>query len=394
MSFLLRYLFWLLAFLFPFGSANILHLRSYAEETDGTQNSILPVVFFACILVSLVDSKIRGQFSCVKKFILPLSIFYMIMCVSDIVYGLSEISLVFYIKLLVGISGFIIISQTFIAYPKLLQQSLYIYAGVCCVIVTAFLTGLLEGAYFFSKDRLWIFGINPNTYSFMIGLAILIILYSMRQCKRKLYKIIAGIVIMFLVYFILLSGSRGTLIFLALSLAILFHQRIVYVVLFGLLSIVIIGTVAQQFDYEMIVFDRLSESSLVDESREQLIDQSLAIFEQSPLIGVGESGYRELMSILYNENRDSHNIIISNLAMTGIIGTVIFLTFICMLLRGVLVKSSFRLFSFVIFLYMFLISLKMGSILTYSLMWWVYAVALSMNVVGRHQNSCLLTVVV
>ena len=65
-----------------------------------------------------------------------------------------------------------------------------------------------------------------------------------------------------------------------------------------------------------------------------------------------------------------------------------------MLLRGVLVKSSFRLFSFVIFLYMFLISLKMGSILTYSLMWWVYAVALSMNVVGRHQNSCLLTVVV
>lgn len=392
MSILLRGLFWLLAFLFPFGSANILYLRTYTEKADGAQNSILPVVFFACILVSLTDSKIRKQFSQVKKFILPLTIFYLIMCVSDIMYGLSEISLIFYVKLLVGISGFVIMSQTFIAYPQLLRQSLYIYAGVCCVVVLAFFAGLLDGAYFFSNDRLWIFGINPNTYSFMIGFALLIILYSMFQSKRRLYKIFAVIAIVFLAYFILLSGSRGTLLFLALLLAIMFHKRIVYMGIFGLLSVVIVGIVAKQLDYEIIVFNRMSEGSLVD-GRAQLIDQSLTIFEQSPLLGVGESGYRELMSILYNENRDSHNIIISNLAMTGIVGTMIFLTFICMLLKSVVVKSSFRLFSFVIFLYMFLISLKMGSILTYSLMWWIYAVALSMNVVGRRQNSSLTVVV-
>ena len=386
MSLLLRGLFWLLAFLFPFGSANIMHLRAYTEETDGAQNSILPLVFLASILVSLTDSKIRLQFPYVKKFILPLVAFYLIMCVSDIMYGLSEINFVFYIKLLVGLSGFVIISQTFIAYPKLLQQCLYIYASVCCVVVLAFFAGFLEDAYFFSKDRLWIFGINPNTYSFMIGFALLIIFYSLQQSKRKLYKIVAGVIIIFMLYFILLSGSRGTLLFLALSLVIMFYKRIVYIGIFTLLSMVIIGIVSKQFDYELVVFNRMSEISLVD-GREQLIDQTLSIFEQSPIIGVGESGYRELMSILYNEDRDSHNIVVSNLAMAGIIGTALFLAFICMLFINVITKSHFRLFSFVVFLYMFLISLKMGSILTYSLMWWVYSVALSMNVIGRRQYS-------
>ena len=65
-----------------------------------------------------------------------------------------------------------------------------------------------------------------------------------------------------------------------LLLAIMFHKRIVYMGIFGLLSVVIMGIVAKQLDYEIIVFNRMSEGSLVD-GRAQLIDQSLTIFEQS-----------------------------------------------------------------------------------------------------------------
>ena len=384
--YILKSLYYFLAFLFPFGSANFMDLDKFAEEVEGEQNSFLPIVYGLCLIFSLLSPTVREKFKYTKSLILPLIIFYIAISLAELFYG-STIDYMFYLKLIVAITGFIVIAQTFIAYPSLLKESLLIYAYVSSLIIIAFLLGFLENSYYFSNDRLWFLGVNPNTYSFMMGFASIVLVYYNQSLTKKYLILLNYILTILLIYFVILTGSRGSLLFLFLAFGIIFYKKIHIFILISLIIPFIISIFHTTVEQEIVVFDRISELQKGGDPREKLIEQTLSIFEEYPILGAGSTGYKEQMLNLYQENKDSHNLLVSSLALSGFLGTLALIYFLINLFIQSIQKSKYRLMSSTIFLFMFMVSMKTGSILTYSLMWYIFSIVLALNIIGRKNTN-------
>lgn len=378
---IIKYLYYILAFLLPFGAANIFNLGQYASRGDGGQDGFVPYVFALCSIMPLFDHKVRCQFVFVKKYISVLLPFLFFLVAAEFLYAGTASNWFYYVKLGIAISGFLLSSQTFIAYPNILKISLNIYSYVSLFIVVAFYLGLLENSYYFSNGRLWFLGINPNTYAFMLGFAALIFVNKVvNENQNKVFNII---VVLLLLFFILLTGSRGALIFVILSIAIIFRKKIFNLLIIAILVGLILSVFIDSLSQEITIFERLIDLKEGDSSRENLIMQTLFVFFKEPILGMGITGFQELMNLYFNEHKDSHNVLITNLAIGGVLSSLFYILFLFILLKDSLFKSKSTIFSFSLFIYMFLISMKTGHILTYSLMWYIYAVILSSNFLGR-----------
>lgn len=380
---IIRIFYILLACLSPFGSANIFNLDQYSAQVDSSQGGFLPLVFGMCTIVSVLDRNVRTNFKYLKPIFIPLLGFIILLFFSELAFCGGSFNYVYFIKLIVAIVGFVVMSQTFITYPQILNNSLLVYAITSVCIVIAFFAGLLEQSYYYSNGRLWFLGINPNTYSFMIGFAIIILLFYINRKDSSIkYRLSALLCIFPLFIFLLLSGSRGSLLFLILSIIIIYYKHIIYIGLFGMIAISSLGIYISNTEYEITTLERFSDVGKSNE-RFGLIEKTLDVFEHSPILGVGPTGYHSMMLSKFNEERDSHNVIISNLAMGGIFGTILYLLFLFKLFISITKQSKYRVFALAVFIYMTLISLKTGNVLTYSLMWYIYSVALSLSLNGR-----------
>lgn len=387
MRFIIYVLYIILAFLSPFGSANIFNLSQYSSRAETTQDGILPIVFGLCALFSIFDKRVRANIKYYTRIVTVLIIFIHIICFAEFFYCEGNFNYIFILKLVIAISGFIIMSQTFVTYPDLLRKSLLIYALTCTVIVLLFFCGFLDKSYYFSNGRLWFLGINPNTYSFMIGFAIINFFIFLQQKNISIIlKVLFTTSIIPLFFFLLLSGSRGSLLFLVFAIMILYYKKLISFVIISAFLLLMVGPFISNSGYDIITFERFANLGNSDD-RGDLIDKTVSVFKRSPIIGVGPTGYKSYMMSFYNENRDSHNVIVSNLAMSGVLGTLFYVTFLGLLFRFVSKKSKFNIQATTIFIYMTLISLKTGSVLTYSLMWYIYAISLSINVIGRTNLS-------
>ena len=374
----------LLSFLFPFGAANIAHLNLYSEEVNGEQSGILPYVFVLCLFCSLLDPKVRRL---TKELWVPYIVLSAYICVTimtEIFYGLSGFNYTFFIKLIVGGYGSMIIGQTFIAHPNLLKESLIIYAVTCISLTSAFYAGFLNNSFYFSNGRLWFLGINPNTYSFMIGIAVIIL--TLFEFSNKFFNFLRIPSALSLLYFMLLLGSRGSIIFLALALIIIYGGKKVNFFLIVAIIAIAMATIPLLYEYEFTIFERFEDFKGSD-SREDLIKKTLSIYEESPLFGIGPSGYREKMLSWYNENRDSHNILITSLATSGIVGTLFLSLLLFLFFKISIFRSYWRRTSFAIFILVFLMSMKSGYVITFSQMWYLYGVVISLNYNGRLRNN-------
>lgn len=380
---IIEVLYLILAFLSPFGSANIFNLGQYSTRLDSDDGGILPVFFGLCTIVSVCDKSIRKHFSFIRPIIVTLVLFVATLLLGELLYCNGNFGYVYFIKLCVAIFGFVMMTQTFIAYPLILKRSLLVYSLTTLGIVLAFFLGFLENSYYYSNGRLWFLGVNPNTYSFMVGFAIInFVIYIHQNDTTIRNKILSAISIAPLFFFLLLSGSRGSLLFLLLAIIIIYYKKLIYLVIVGVLSLVLLGTYLSNSNYEISTFDRMSQIGSGSE-REVLIERTMTIFKQSPVLGVGPTGYKSNMLLRYNEERDSHNVMISNLALGGVLGTLFYLFFLIQLLKLVNIPSRYKLYSIAIYIYMTLVSLKTGNVLTYSLMWYIYAIVLSLSYVGR-----------
>ena len=387
---IIKVLYLILAFLFQFGSANIFNLDQYSTKLETDQGGILPIFFALCTIASLVDSKSRKNFYLLKLPAVFLFAFVLVLLFAEILFCGINVNLFYFVKLTIAIIGFIAMSLTFITYPKLLLKSLIIYSTTSLGIVLAFWGGLLEQSYYFSNGRLWFLGINPNTYSFMVGFAILIMIII---CNKKQlsfhYKIIAFLSVLPLTIFLLLTGSRGSLMFLIFTLLIIYHKRLVLIFFAGVIAVFLYSNLITNLDYEITTFSRMTEIGQSNE-REQLIEKTLYVYAQSPIVGVGPTGYKTTMLTNFSEERDSHNVLISNLALGGIMGLSLYLMFLFLLFRSVLKQSRYRIYALGIYVYMTLVSLKTGSVLTYSLMWYIYAISFTLNIIGRSKEQNIL----
>ncbi len=373
------FLYCLLAFLLAFGSANIFELGSLRNVSEAvtSQNSYSPILFATCALASLFDKKVFSRITKMGRYIVPLLVLFIAIVVGDVIYDSSglEQEAFYYLKLFVAFTGFIIFSLYFVEHPVILVRSLNVFAWTCTLIVIAYFLGLLDPFSFFSNGRLWLFGENPNSFSFLMGVGALVHLYSLLEGKR--FNILRFFSILILLFYIILSGSRGSFIMCLLSMVIVLVPFIKKHFIVSIILALVVSCVAFVFVQSVMskvsFFERMNSLTQEDE-RQILISNSFSLFEERPFFGFGRHGYVVERLVRFNDNRDAHNILVSVLAMGGFFGGIALLWFIVLLFNGTRKVIKKSLVPLSLFVYVFLISMKTGEILTYSMMWYTYAV--------------------
>lgn len=196
---------------------------------------------------------------------------------------------------------------------------------------------------------------NVNAIGLILTISAVFSFYSGLSSKNKVYLIFAII----LSIFVLLTGSRKSLILLVFSiasLALLMSTNVKRFFKFSSLSALIMIIIFylinnNQFFYNIIgtrfedLIDLLFNRSLVDDEsiivRQDMIVNGIQWFKQNPLIGFGLDNYRILYGSLRGEYTYSHNNFVEILVSSGIIGFIIYhLSLLIVLYHGFKNRSS------------------------------------------------------
>lgn len=384
-----KYSFVLLAIALAFGSFNPFDLRGAGNISESVeeQRGLTPLLFGLCMVFTWCDDRVRQEFSVFKKYYTPLLALLFFYILSSVIFDISTAFSLMFVKLFVAFTGFISYAIYFSLYPKNARSISLVFAGTCGIICASFFAGLLDGFYYFSNGRLWLWGENPNSYSFVLGLGALILGHEITKDIKNVYKYICGISILMIIAYAFMSGSRGTLICLGVGLLLLFidfikkHWAIFVVALVIALSW--LNFFFSNYTEELSVFERFNDLQEGD-SRQVLIKNAMTLFYDSPFWGYGVNGYEYMKETSFHDIRDSHNMLVSILATSGLLGFTSILCFFKRIIASI--RTSFRndKFATALFVYVFLISMKTGGIITYSMMWFAYALILSNSLFNRN----------
>lgn len=380
------------------GTINPMHLSGSTREEEVQSFLIYPALLMI-IISYILDNKAKAiKFRALKTCTIFLLLLLCIIFTSDILYSfgntiLVKPSYVIYIKLLMCIASFYILTILFIR-SKDIHRNLLIYSITMVIIVLPFFfnIGPLNNCFEFSNGRLWMYGENPNTFSARLCVAILFFAYSLTQNSYVLkYKIFFSLSIVLLFYFVILSGSRGSLAIVGLSLLYLFIRKLswkqIILILIPLIAVVGIVFVKLADSDMFVVFERFQSLSSKGDLREVLMAEALEIWKSQPILGCGQNGYNNEKLILFKEYLDSHCIVTSILAMGGIIGLCLFSLFIGFLMKYVSVCVRKSPLPLILCIFMFAVSLKTGGIIAYFFMYYIYAICMAyVYLLNKNQN--------
>jgi hypothetical protein len=370
----------------PFRIANDNSGRDVESFTLASYLSILFIVVFFFDKGLLLNKFVK-----LKKLSIILFAFFLSILGSGILYEIHNYSIInalWLVKLFIAILFWIMLTIYFIEEKKILLLSMLFYSIACSILIIGYQIGLLDAFVEINNGRLIWYGENPNSTSSRIALAIIFwcyfIINDVWRIKNKRFFFL--MIIVFLLFYIFESGSRGSFlsIFICLSivfLSILIKERkkiqifISIIFALGILHFFVIDSVDLD-NYSM--FNRMEELS-EGNARTELMANAIKIFSDYPVLGVGENGYLHEQILRGFEARDSHCILTSILAMGGFVGFLLFCSFLWGLTKTSLSIAKKSILPFVRFFYIFLIALKSGGVLTYILMWYAYSVSYSLS---------------
>ena len=139
-----------------------------------------------------------------------------------------------------------------------------------------------------------------------------------------------------------------------------------------------IGYIAEA-NQEYSLFERLTSSfeGGEDAGREKLNRDAFLIFTDNPIFGVGVQHFQEEMILSFNENRTVHNLYLYLLAVAGIVGFSCFIMFLWSLLKSSFKMRMYSALPLTLLVYITVLAYKTGGILTYMLMWYVFAIIIA-----------------
>lgn len=362
----------------PFNPTAILE-----EDTTGfTPVQIISVLF---VFVALVRKK-----NYVKYWVstLPLFVLFLLLLVSGLLYDYTMYAnkLVFNYKFIISILFYLLIAIYFARDTKLRFWCLVIFALGSTMVSSLYISGVLEPFALMSKGRLFLFGENPNSSSTRMAISGLIWLYIIlenpAQWSKIRYLFLFGVFV--LLWFVLVSGSRGSLVALVLSAVFMFFRaRIslkikVFTLLFFIPSLYFIYDLVAN-DMELSIIDRMDSMLERGEtgSRTKIWETVLEIINDNILIGVGENGYIDEMTTRFGHYIDPHNMFLYVFACGGILALITLLVFIGKLMLDIYKILSYSAFPFALFLLVLFVAVKTGGVLTYIVMWYFFGVAKS-----------------
>lgn len=349
-------------------------------------DSFLTPYFIVAFFVAVIATGRLGRYVFDSwKQTLPLSFLWLTLLLASAVFNQFE-ALDFNASFLGAVGFYIAARGSLRESPALLSRVLHTYALVSGLVALFYVVLIGTPLAPMGGGRYFFLGENPNSYSARMAIGVATALFLQKGARGAIrWGLILSIVCQ--IFVIYLSGSRGAILMIAVAFGLaLFSsgvspvKRLVYIfggvfavflVLVYLSSSGVLGSLHVHTLERILSFVEEGETA----GRTQLWGQALGIFADNPIIGIGGSNFPLEMAKRYNDARDAHNLFIFLLASSGIVGFCCFVSFsIPLLWRSFKVWRS-KPMALAISLPMFLAMFKMGGILSYSLMWFVFSLS-------------------
>ncbi|MCF7859079.1 MAG: O-antigen ligase family protein [Candidatus Cloacimonetes bacterium] len=214
------------------------------------------------------------------------------------------------------------------------------FKSISTIFRSAFIIGLCylffvitypDYSYF---PRLTTLHINPIWFSRFLGMIFIIGVFFIRWSKKIHFKLSYFTAILFMLFFMIRTGSRGPILSLAVSLLFVyiidlfkqkrFNLKLFLMILSTIMIIAIMLYIASSFLPEDIKERLLSKGRDVQNSslvRVLLAVDAINLFKSNLILGVGLGGFTK--GVLGNF-KYPHNIFLELLSEMGIIGTIFF----------------------------------------------------------------------
>lgn len=183
--------------------------------------------------------------------------------------------------------------------------------------------------------RVTIFGDNANAIALRMVISIMILAYFSvdKSFIVSDWRIFLLLPIPMLADFMLQTGSRKAVLALALSFVLyflLFRARKLIYKFAGFGALLVVGL----YFFEAVVssevlYKRLMSAAETGETgRSEIWANVMAIFNSSPVFGVGMTGYHEKYKMMTGVVMSPHNVLLEVLVYTGVVGIFLYLWFL------------------------------------------------------------------
>lgn len=299
-------------------------------------------------------------------------------------------------KLIIDILLSVFLFKHLVRYPQLISFSLMTFAISCAIISSLYVSGALDDYIDISSGRVMFFGENPNSTSSRIALGAIVLVYYVfvNPLGWKKTRFLLSFLLVPMLLMIASSGSRGSIIILVICvfLIILFgeYSKNARYIGISIMSILLLAFYALFLKYasELSVIERfLDIAEGNDAGRGELKHYAWEIFISNPVFGYGDSGFMREMYLRFNEDRTVHNLYYYILATSGLLGAIPFFYFL-----GYLAVKSYRIarrriLPIVLVVFVLLLVDKTGGVLTYSLVWYLFAIVLAYDYLLRTSGN-------
>lgn len=284
---------------------------------------------------------------------------------------------IFNLKYFAAIIIFWFLSYSFNKNPKLCIISIILFAISCSLIAVLYHFDYLESISEIRKGRLWIFEENPNSISVRMVIAFIIITYVLIEnpIKSKTISFFLSLSLPSIFIFVVATNSRGSFIALMVGITIIIYFSNINKYLKYFMSL--IGTVLLYWVWGYFktssIFNRLIDDNLLG-GRGKIWLNSIKIFYDYPF-GIGEGGYINEMTTRYSSTADTHNIFLYISICGGFISLILFILFLRII--SINAFKNFKTgdpFSLTLLLIILILVSKTGGVLTYLVMWYIFAV--------------------
>ena len=264
----------------------------------------------------------------IKKFIFPLLALYIVIVVANSVSSDSNSNTIFSFQLMQFIVLFWIIINHGKMYPLVIEKAMLSLAFGSVVLAILFYLGYGIEVY---GGRMRMLGDNPNIIGIRMVVASSILTLAIIQNRLGFGKIryLMAIPLPLLITLMVQTASRVAILAFAITVIVgilLFRSK---VSIKRLISIPV-GTIILILIMQYIIGDDLLRNRMFDtyedhdfSGRLDIYNNLMPLVYQNPILGIGETGYRTMFG-----EASPHNVLLEVMIYSGIIGLILYLTFI------------------------------------------------------------------
>lgn len=367
-----------------------IHFEQWDPFFTGIDYLITKITIVCYIVISIFGYTGLSSLKRYNKFILPITIIFLIQTISGYIYQRSNyneyFSLIFFLSVITFILMLLQQTKDNLAIVKALDA--FTWGGIFLTLF--FLTDIeTEIAHI---NRVSVFGVNHNLQAINLSVVLLIMINRLFN-KVKTNKFINFLYLIFIpliLFFIASTGSRSGFVSLVIGLTIMvFFKRIKnpFTKINSLiLGIAAITSLSYYFFSNEVIGYRIDDSINTGDlsNRDVYWEGIITLFDISPYFGIGETGYAYETEHMFGTYTSSHNVFLEVLIMGGLVSFIFLLLFLFRIIKKTYLNQDLV---SLVFMAPILVTFLVGHPFGTRLIWGLFVVIISYEIKNKFHKT-------